>query len=467
MNLVKLLAAGASALALTACAVGPNYVTPRPMPSTEGGFVSGGGPAFTAEAPPQDWWRLFDDKTLDGLVEQALAENKDIAVAAANLARVRAQLSESRSARLPSTTASASGGRARTLNSATNETSEDDFVSVGFDLAYEVDFFGRVTRSIQAARADRDAAQAALDVVRVAVASETARAYADACSANAQLAVARRTLNIQQEAFDLTQRQLDAGAGTRLDTARAASLLETTRATLSNFQAQHDNALFRLAVLTGRPPAEAPEAAKACATAPHVATAIPTGDGAGLLARRPDVRQAERQLAAATARIGVATAALFPQVSLGGSIGSSSERASGLGGDNFTFSVGPLVSWSFPNITVARARIRQAGAAADGALATFEKTNLTALQEAETALTTYARELDRRAALAKAASESAEAARLARMRFDAGADSFLTVLDAERTRASADAQLAASQALVANDQIAVFKALGGGWARSE
>ncbi|HYD45610.1 MAG TPA: TolC family protein, partial [Phenylobacterium sp.] len=170
----------------------------------------------------------------------------------------------------------------------------------------------------------------------------------------------------------------------------------------------------------------------------------------------------ERRLAAATARIGVATASLYPQVTLGGSIGTSAARTGDLG-DDFTFSVGPLISWSFPNLFAAKARVAQAGAAADAALASFEQANLVALQETETALTAYARELDRRAALRRAAAESGRAAGLARLRFDAGADSFLTVLDAERTRADLDAQLAASEAQVTTNQIAVFKALGGGW----
>jgi NodT family efflux transporter outer membrane factor (OMF) lipoprotein len=459
---MRLLAASAAALALAACAVGPDYQRPAPEPAATGAFVSGGGAAFTPSEPAGDWWRLFDNATLDALVTEALAANKDIAVAAANLEQVRAQLRETRAQRLPSTTLSGAAQRVRQPDLATGDLYESNLYSAGFDAAYEIDFFGRMTRSIEAARADRDAAQAAVDITRIAVAAETARAFADACAFNARIAVARRSLDLQQQTFDLTRRQLDAGRGTGLDTARAAALLETTRATLPPLEAQRDGALFRLAVLLGRPPAQAPQDVRACQTIPQVTSVIPTGDGAGLLQRRPDVRQAERRLAAATARIGVATASLYPQVTLGGSIGTSATRAGDLG-DDFSFSVGPLISWSFPNLFAAKARVAQAGAAADGALASFEQTNLVALQETETALTSYARELDRRAALRRAAEQSATAARLARLRFDAGADSFLIVLDAERTRADLDAQLAASEAQVTTNQIAVFKALGGGW----
>lgn len=461
-RLRSLFAIGASATVLAACATGPDYVHPGTPGGDSGAFVSSASSAFTQEAPPADWWRLFDDSSLDGLVRQALEANKDVAVAQANLAQVRANLSEARAGRLPSTTASAGASRVRTQNPTTGAFGEADAFSAGFDMSYEVDLFGRVSRSVEAARADTDAAAAALEVVRVSVAAETARAYADACSAGSQIEIANRTLKLQQETYDLTSRQLQVGAGSAMDVASAAALVETTRAAVPTLEANRASALFRLAVLTGRPPADAPEIAKLCKTVPQVASAIPVGDGASMLKRRPDVRQAERELAAATARIGVATASLYPSVTLGGNISTSAAKAGDLG-DDFTFNLGPLISWNFPNIAVAKARIAQSGAAADGALARFEKANLTALQEAETALSQYARELERRQTLTRARDQSALAAKLARQRYDAGVDSFLQVLDAERTLASLDAQLAQSQALVATYQVSVFKALAGGW----
>ncbi len=457
-----LLILGASATVLAACATGPDYVHPGTPGGDSGAFVSSASPAFSQEAPPADWWRLFDDSSLDGLVRQALEANKDVAVAQASLAQVRASLSETRAGRLPSTTASAGAARARTQNPVDGAFSEGDSFSAGFDMSYEVDLFGRVSRSVEAARADADAAAAALEATRVSVAAETARAYADACSAGSQIEIANRTLKLQQETYDLTSRQLQVGAGSAMDVASAAALVETTRSAIPTLEAGRASALFRLAVLTGRPPADAPEIAKLCKTVPQVASAIPVGDGASMLKRRPDVRQAERELAAATARIGVATASLYPSVTLGGNISTRAAKAGDLG-DDFTFNLGPLISWNFPNIAVAKARIAQSGAAADGALARFEKANLTALQEAETALSQYARELERRQTLTRARDQSALAAKLARQRYDAGVDSFLQVLDAERTLANLDAQLAQSQALVATYQVSVFKALAGGW----
>ena len=462
MTRLKSISALLAATALSACAAGPNYQLPAPVASGQGAFVSVEPGVAVPDAPPGDWWRLFEDPTLDGLIQEALVANKDIAVAAANLSRVRAVLSETRAGLLPSTTISATGQRVRDQNQITGQFRESDQYRAGFDMSYEVDLFGRVRRSLEANRADVSAAQAGLDVVRVSVAAETARAYADICAANEQIVVTKRTIQLQQNTYDLTVRQLEAGRGTAADTAGAATLLETSKAVLPSLDAQRSAALFRLALLTGKPPAEAPQAVLSCQTMPQVAQALPVGDGASMLARRPDVRQAERELAAATARIGVATAALYPSVTIGGGISTYGARTGDLG-DDYSFNIGPLISWNFPNIGAARARVKQAGASAEGALANFEKVNLTALQETETALTQYARELDRRAALKRARDEGEKAARLARLRNEAGVDSLLNVLVAERNLATLEAQLALSDAQVTTNQIALFKALGGGW----
>ena len=468
---LRLLSASAgAALLLASCAVGPRAPDATLPPAASGAFVGATTPAVTAEAARDDWWRLYQDPVLDGLIGQALAENNELEAAAANLRRVRAALGEARTGRLPSTTLGAAGqyGRASAANAPGGNggqpLDEGETWDLGLDMAYEIDLFGRVGGSIRAASADADAAAAALDAVRVSVAAETARAYADACSANARIAVAERTIALQADTADLTRRLLDGGAGDGLDVARARAALDSSRAALPPLRAQRDGALFRLATLTGRPPAEASEAARSCARPPQLSQPIPVGDGARLLARRPDVRRAERNLAAAAARVNVATADLYPRITLGGSLGATALDAGDLGRDSsLRFSLGPLISWSFPNVLAARARIAQAGAASEAALATFDQTVLVALQETETALADYANELDRRAALQAARDQAAIAVRLSRLRFDAGADSFLTVLDAERTLAGSDAQLAASEALVTTYQIALFKALAGGW----
>jgi NodT family efflux transporter outer membrane factor (OMF) lipoprotein len=455
---------------LAGCMVGPNYRSPTPGQPAQQPFASGTSPAFTGDEPPGHWWSLFNDPLLDRLVEQALRANTDLRVAAANLRRARAVLRETRSGLLPTATLNASTTYSRQsgdqigFNGAGGEGESYD---VGIDASYQLDLFGRIRRGIEASRADLGAAQAAFDLSRITVAAETARAYADACSAGRQLAVARETVHIQEQTFDLTRRLQEGGRGTALETSQAGSLLDQVRASVPQLEAQRQTALFRLSVLTGRPPAEFPPEVAACQTPPALTRTIPVGDGAALLRRRPDIRQAERELAAATARVGVATADLYPSISLGGSIGSTATSLGGLGsGSGFRFSLGPLISWSFGNWGAGRARVLQAEATAEGALAHFEGAWLTALQETESALTNYARELDRLAALRRARTQSAEAARIARLRYQAGREPFQVVLDAERVTAQVDAAVAQSEATLSNNLVSLFLALGGGWQES-
>ncbi|MFN7281574.1 MAG: efflux transporter outer membrane subunit [Brevundimonas sp.] len=474
-KLTPLLTVVAVSALSAACAVGPKAPDAPLPPSASGAFVSSpqglANGAVQTAAARDDWWRLYADPVLDGLIEQAFAENNELEAAVANLRSVRATLNETRGGRLPTLTASASATSSRQSAGSIppgqgpgGRQPDLETYDLGLETSYEIDLFGRVTAAIRAARADADAAEAALRTVQITVAAETARAYGDACSLHAQIAVAQRTLDLQGRTADLTQRLLENGAGSGLDVARAQSQLASTRAQLPTLRAQRDGALFRLATLTGRTPAEVSEAARACARPPQLSQPIPVGDGAALLARRPDVHEAERRLVAAAARVNVAVANLYPRITLGGSLGATAMDVADLGDeDNFRFSLGPLLTWSYTNPGVAQARVSRAEANTDAALANFDQTMLLALQETETALANYANELDRRAALTEARDQAAEAARLARLRFDAGADSFLSVLDADRTEAAAEATLAQSEALVTSYQIALFKALAGGW----
>lgn len=454
------LTTAAVAVALGGCAaVGPNFRSPAPGAPAQRPFVSAQSPVFTQDQPPGRWWSLFGDPAIDRIVEQALAANTDLRVAAANLARARAVLHETRAGRLPTTDLSASAAYAKEPG-----LGADTFYDAGIDVSYQLDLFGGIRRAIEASRADVGAVQAAFDNARISVAAETARAYADACSAGQQLAVARESLRIQEQTFDLTQRLFEGGRGTALETGQARAQLELIRSAVPTLEAQRQAALFRLSVLTGRPPAEFPVEAARCERPPALTGPIPVGDGASLLARRPDIRQAERELAAATARIGVATADLYPKVTLGGSVGLTSTSIGGLpSSDAFRFSLGPLISWSFPNTAVARARVAQAQASAAGALANFDGTWLRALQETETALNRYAREIDRRDALRRGRADAAEAARIARLRYRSGRESFQVVLDAERSLSTIEAELARSEAQLSDNLVSLFLALGGGW----
>ena len=495
----RLTAPFAAALVLGGCVMGPNYRSAPTPPVAAGQFAAGAAASFSTLPPPPRWWHLYDDPAIDDYVEQALTANTDLRIASANLARVRALLSEVRAGRLPSTTIVGSGGYSRsaiggsatsmggtgtggtggtgtggtgtggtgtggTGTSSSGGRFETQYYSAALDVSYEVDLFGRVRRSIAAARAGAAAIEAARDFVRVTVAAETTRAYADACAAGEQLGVAQQSLRLQTQTFGLTDRLYTAGRGTLLDVSRARALLEETRATLPTYAANRRVALFRLAVLTGQAPEVPLAAAAACMRPPRLPTPLPVGDGTALLQRRPDIREADRNLVAATAQIGVATAALYPQVTLGGAIGSSGLTPGALfSSAGLTFNVGPLISWTFPNIAVARARINEARASNEGALANFDGVVLTALQDTETALAALAGEGERFTSLRRARDFNAEAARIVRLRYAAGRENFLAVLDAERTLANTQALLAVSEATLSSDQISLFKALGGGW----
>lgn len=456
-------------LALGGCTtVGPDHLAPQPSPQAAGPFLGGADPLFTAEdgTATAQWWRSYGDLQLTAFVEQALVANKDIAVAAANLARARASLRASRAQRNPTVTASggASYGRESGAAAGLGESLPTETVlDAGLDASYEIDFVGRVRRLVEASDADFGAAAAALDVARISVAAETARAYFNACSASQQIATQTAVVERLAQSATLTSRTVEAGRGTALDVARAEAVRDTAVSDLPSFRADRDSAIFRLAVLTGRTPSELPSDSLSCQRPPALARPIPIGDGGSLLRRRPDVRQAERELAASTARIGVATADLYPRISLGGSVGATGPTGDIGSSSAFRFSLGPLISWSIPNLSGARARIAEARADAQGSLARFDGVVLAALEETETALALYAREIERRRILGAARDASARAASVAELRFRAGADPFLELLDAQRTLAEADAAVAASDRQIADYQVNVFKALGGGW----
>lgn len=463
---MKRLAVLLPALFLTACAVGPNYQRPAALPPEQVRLTEAlENGAVTPSPLPDQWWQLFKDPELDRLVTQALAKNADLRVAAANLQRARSVLSEAGAARLPTSDTNAKFTSLRQVVPSISRTVRYDFFSVGFDASYEVDLFGGVSRSIEAARADAASAQAAVDAARVSVAAETARAYASACGFGEQADVARETEELQAHTLDLTQRRLSAGRGTRSEVDQATVLVEQARAQVPVFEAQRRSSLYALAVLTGDPPAAILDSAAAkCRAVPIAPEPLPVGDGQALLARRPDVRQAERTLAADTARIGVATAALYPSISLLGGTSLGSTQLGNLGTSNsFGFSGGPQINWSFPFNGAARARVRQNEAIAQGSLARFDAAVLNALKEAEQALARAGGATVREEALRRAMTASSDAARLSRTRFDYGADSFLQLLDAERQRAQTRAALAEAEANRADAQISVFKALGGGW----
>lgn len=471
-RVLALTAAAASAL-LAGCVhgpVGPDYVAPAPLragqAASTGPFLSG-GEATSYATMPAHWWRLFEDPQLDGLIARAFEHNTDVRQALATLERARALEAEAHGVEQPSITlmGGPSFGHASGLSLLQHDHAPPSrhTYSMGMAVSYQVDLFGQLRRAIEAAEADTGAARAAVDLVRVNVAGATAQTYAAVCSSGLQLRVARTSVRLQEEALRLAQRLQRAGKAGTLDVARTRAQLEILRAAMPPLEARRRQALYRLATLTGAAPRDFPGGVDHCEQPPRVARLLPVGDGAALLARRPDVRQAERSLASVTARIGVATGDLYPRVTLGLSSGSSGFLERFANRETFSYSLGPLISWSFPDTGVARARITQAEATARVAAARFEGTVLGALREAETALDAYARELDRHAALAAARDQSLAVADQARALQISGKVGQLDALDAERTLASHEAALAASEAQLAEHQVAVFMALGGGW----
>jgi NodT family efflux transporter outer membrane factor (OMF) lipoprotein len=465
MMLSRTIFAVGSALALAACATGPNYVQ-KPIEATAAGpFVAASGLSLVSDAQPTgEWWRLYDDPVLNGLVSDALAANTDIRVAVAHLAKSRALLREESGAREPQVGVNGAAQYGKIAGPTfPGEKRTDIQVDAVLDVAYEVDLFGRISRRVEAARGDVEASEADTDAVRVSIVAETASAYADAVSSAERTAVAERIVSLLDESLSLTQRRYQVGLATDLDTARIAALRDQRRAEVPLLQAERQAALLRLATLTGRTPRELPSQVAERTATLRLSQPIPVGDGASLLARRPDVRAAERRLAAATARIGVATGDLYPRITLGGTIGSQGAGIGNIFGANpITWLVGPLISWSV-NRSAARARVTGAQADTQAALASFDATILQALEETETALSRYRENLQRRDSLRASRDQAEAAARITRARQREGDISSLELIDAERTAAEAEAALAEADAQIAAAQIDLFRALGGGW----
>jgi NodT family efflux transporter outer membrane factor (OMF) lipoprotein len=457
-------------LVLSACmTVGPDYSVPKDAlvnaPLADTPLAGADLAPVSQQAVPSTWWRLYDDPVLENLVQEALKSNTDLRVAAANLARSRAAIDF----------ADAQGGFSGKTSAAFERAQEsaEQFLlenklpvanegDVGISVSYEIDLFGKLRRGVEAARADTEAVQAAGDLARITVVADVVRAYVESCSAAEELAIAQQSLSLQKERVALSRRLRDAGRGNQTDVTRGQTQADTLAADIPRFIARRRIAQYRLAMLLARQPADLPPAVMACHTLPQLRQPIPVGDGAALLKRRPDVRQAERQLAASTARIGVATGALYPSVSIGASAGLTGILEDLGTQPTARWSFGPLISWTFP-VNGQRARVREAEATTSGALAHFDGVVLNALRETETSLATYAADYARADSLRAAHKSAIESASDTHRLYAAGRESFISDLDATRTLTSVSAQVAAAEGQVALDQVNLFLALGGGW----
>lgn len=450
-------------LLLTACAVGPNYRAPQ----TAAAVVQNAQSAeFAAQTPEALWWQEFDDSELDTLMRRALSANLDLRSAYDRVKAARAVFVERNFDYAPHVQLDGTyshfdqqepGFGAGRINAQSD--------SLGFDAAWEIDLFGHVRRSVEAARDDLGAERANYQDVQVSVAAEVARNYFELRGAQKRLTVARENLDTERRTVELTQLLDETGRGSELDVQRSRARLKATEATIPPLEAAEKQAGYRLAVLIAERPGQLDEELRPAAVATY-AKALPIGDTTLLLRRRPDVRAAERQLAAATARVGVATADLFPRVNVTGFVGFLSGDVGRLFGtganDNArAWSITPTVSWAAFDFGSVRARLRASQAQSDAAAANYEKVVLTALEDTENSFVAYRSGQAQLKSLNDQAQASRRAAELAEIQYREGVADFLVLLDAQRTQLDAEDSVAQAETAVNVSVVAIYKALGG------
>ncbi len=469
----------ALAILASGCAVvGPDYQPPTA--AVDAAFINAGAAASNSNPVAADiatFWRGFNDAELTALVEHALHANGDVRVAQARLQESRAVQSEIDAATLPSVGVEANATRSVTPQSQARGLSRSKRTGSAFDAGFianwEIDFFGRAQRAKESAAAQLDASAANVGAALTSVAAEVARNYLELRGLQLRYDVTQAALANQRGSLAIARARVDAGRGTQLDLERALTLSASTEATLPGLLAAIDISSYRLATLSAQPPA----ALRARLIAPPAPGSVglpslpitdlarlPIGTPRQWMARRPDVAAAERQLAAATADIGVATGELYPSISLSGVLGLASTRLSNLGNsESQRYSAGAGISWTLLDFGRIRSRIAATEARALQRLATYEQTLATALEETEGAFAQFSRNAQRGASLTRAERSAAEASRLARLRYEAGITDFLAVLDADRELLAArDARVLADVAS-ATALVAVYRALGGGW----
>jgi multidrug efflux system outer membrane protein len=447
-------------LVLSACAVGPQYDAPQ---TADAEFVIAADAGLETGSFEAAWWRQFGDPVLDELVSRALEGDLDLRIAVARVREARALFRDTRLDYAPAVTAHGGYQKQDAPLQGTTQSVELEAYELGFDASWELDLFGRVRHGVEAARADAEGAEAQLRDVQVQVAAEVAREYFSLRGAQQRLAVAERNLDNQREALRLTRVRLELGAGDELDVQSATARLMQTEATVPPLVTAERAAAHRLAVLLGLRPGSLEAELAAVPVTPRV-TAFAIGEPYELLRRRPDVRTAERALAAQTARVGMATADLYPRFDITGFFGFISGSASALGdADTRAWIVAPTMTWSAFDLGSARARLDASEAQADAQLAVYEKTVLLALEETQNSFVTYEQDRKRLAALVAQVAASRRAAELARIRYREGAVDFLRLLDAERTVLEAEDTVTLAEAQLNIDVVAIYKALGGGW----
>jgi outer membrane protein, multidrug efflux system len=454
------------AMAFGCATVGPEYR--RPQSSLPSGWTSpakeGVVTSVKGDTPSlEGWWKNLDDPVLTGLVERAVEGNTDLKKAKARIRQARASRAVTGAALLPSVNASgslASSGQGKKAD-LSNTT---DLYSAGLDANWELDIFGGVRRSVEAATADLSAAEEDLRDVLVTLLAEVALNYVDLRTYQGRLAVAEANLASQNDTFQLAGWRNQAGLSDDLAVQQARYNLESTKSQIPTLRTGAEEAANRLAVLLGEQPGALRGELKVISPIPAAPIEIAVGVPADVLRRRPDIRKAERQLAAETARIGVARANLYPKLTLGGSIGI---EALSLGNlftlSNKAFSYGPKITWPLFDGGAIRKGIEVQSAIQEQTLIAYEAIILTALEEVENALTAFGEEQQRRASLVEASRAAQLAAKLAEQKYQAGLADFTSVLDAQRSLLTYRDQLVQSEGAVTADLVRLYKALGGGW----
>jgi len=464
--------AAAGMASVVGCTVGPNYhpAAARAPAAWSSPVADGLNKSASASS---SWWKSFNDSELDSLIQRAVRSNLDLRVSEARLRQARAMRERSAADFMPSVDASAS--YARQLQSENqpligalplppNFPFEYNLYQAGFDASWEIDLFGGKRRALQAATAEWQGTMEALNDSMLSLLAEVARNYVELRGGQHRLEIARKDLKLQEEALELTRARFQSGVANELDVTRSAALLASQRAVIPPLETAVRGAMYGIAVLLGQEPGALVAELSPSMQVPPAPPEVPIGLPSDLLRRRPDVRRAERQLAAETARIGVAKSDWFPKLSLTGDVGSESVTlAQAFKPGSLFWSLGPSLQWRALDFGRVRAEVRTQTAVQEAALATYEKTVLNSLQEAENAVMAYAQEQNRHEALADEVVQNQRSLNMADSLYAEGRVNFLDVLDVRRSLYQSDDQLAVSDQAVSVDLIALYKALGGGW----
>jgi NodT family efflux transporter outer membrane factor (OMF) lipoprotein len=460
--------AGWTCCLLAGCTVGPNYKPPQTNAPPQWASPLSGGETNSATADIQ-WWKSFGDPELDSLIARAAESNLNLRAAWARVRQSRFQRNIVSANFWPTIDANASYTANRF--SATGlfpfppgTSLEADQYQAGFDAAWELDIFGGTRRGVEAANAQIAAAEFGRRNLLLTVYGEVARNYIQARAFQRRLEVLRDNIKAQEQIVSLTRDLFSKGLANELDVQEGVSLLETTEAEEPTLQIGFRSSAYRVAVLLGRPPGELLEEFTNSAPLPPAPPSVPVGLPSDLIRRRPDIRQAERQLAAATANIGVATADLFPQFSLTGNAGLESISASDwFSAGSRYWAAGPMVQWRIFDAGQIRANIHLQNARQEEALANYEQTVLVAFEDVENAMTSYAHEQTRRKSLERAVQADQQSVNLAEQLYRNGLADFLRVLESQRSLYQSEDALIESDQTVDSNLIALYKALGGGW----